>query len=155
ECFAFFAKAKLHPLASLAKLFTLDVVAKQNGDGPGLPAVLSPPCVRAIVVQPVFKGDDMSKGIQRPRFTGVLFGKFQELYREWFDARGDLLSLLVCRSLPVRLPGFCKFLEKRSVLFRGRDLPVLCRRHQQVEDKNNDYSHDAALRLITRSELLS
>ena len=79
ERFAFFAKAKLSPLASLAELVAADVVAQQDRDGPGLPAVLSPAWVRAIVVQPVFKGDDMSEGIQCPRFIGVFLGQIQEL----------------------------------------------------------------------------
>src|SRR5262249_18954570 len=144
--FAFLAKAKLDPLASLAEFVALDVVAQQDGDGPGLPAVLPPAWVRAIVVQPVFKGDDMSEGIQCPRFLGVLLGQFQELEREWFHARGGLFSLLVSRSFPMRLPGFPGFLEKRSVLFRGRDRLVLGRRHRQAEDKNQDSSHDAVLR---------
>jgi hypothetical protein len=79
KCFAFFAKAELDTLASLAELVAADEVAQQDGDGPGLPAVLSPAWVRAIVVQPVFKGDDMREGIQCPRFIGVILGQFQEL----------------------------------------------------------------------------
>jgi hypothetical protein len=41
ERFAFSAKAKLGPLASLAELVAANVVAQQDRAGPGLPAVLS------------------------------------------------------------------------------------------------------------------
>jgi hypothetical protein len=83
----------------------------------------------------------------------VLLGQFQELEREGFHARGGLVSLFVRRSLPVRVRGFPEFLEKRSILFRGRDRLIRGRRHPQAEDKNQDSSHDAVLRLDTGSSL--
>src|SRR5262249_92452 len=53
----------------------------------------------------------------------------------------------------IRVRRFPEFLEKRSVLFRGRDRLVLGHRHRQAEEKNCDSSHDALLRLITGSAL--
>src|SRR5262245_66190802 len=96
----------MYALASLGEFVALNVVAQQNRYRLGLPAVLAPAWVLAVVVQPVLLRDHLGQRVQRYRIFGVFLDQLQESQRQIFNSLDYLLSLILGRGVPICVRRF-------------------------------------------------